>query len=339
MDAITSTTRRMDTPHVPAKPLIDIRNLRVTFPAGGDAPRDVLKGIDLSVGPGEILGLVGESGAGKTTLARSILGVPPGPGRISAGEVHFEGRQILALPEPELRSLRGRRLSVVVPNPRAELNPLLTVGQQIASMARIHLKVGQRQAREMALKILRDVQIPDPERRMDAYPHELSGGMAQRVVIAIALICNPAFVISDDATSGLDVTVQAQILELLTRLAADHGSALLFITRDVGITAHFCRRVAVLYGGEIMELASREDLFLRPAHPYTLMLLSAFSHSAQLRAGWTVTETRRRQVSDVGCQYAGRCPLAQPVCGVEKPPLAEMTPGHLVRCHFPVGTA
>lgn len=320
----------------PAEPLIDIRNLCVTFPSASGEPKAVLKGIDLAVQPGEIVGLVGESGAGKTTMARSILGLPPAPGRISAGEIHFEGRQILKLPEPEQRKLRGSRLSVVVPNPRAELNPLLTIGRQIASMARIHLNVGAREAQSMALKILRDVQIPDPERRMNAYSHELSGGMAQRVVIAIALICNPAFVISDDATSGLDVTVQAQILDLLTKLAADHGSAMLFITRDVGITAHFCSRVAVLYSGQIMEMASRENLFLRPAHPYTLMLLAAFSHSPKLRESWSVPDTSMRRQVRVGCQYADRCPIAQPVCRSEPPPFAEIGPGHYVRCHFPV---
>ncbi len=317
-------------------PLIDIRNLRVTFPSGGAEPKAVLKGIDLAVQPGEIVGLVGESGAGKTTLARSILGLPPSPGRIAGGEVHFEGRQILSLSESELRRLRGRRLSVVVPNPRAELNPLLKVGDQIASMAKIHLGVGGKEARRMALEILREVQIPDPERRMDAYPHELSGGMAQRVVIAMALICSPAFVISDDATSGLDVTVQAQILALLAKLAAEHGSAMLFISRDVGITAHFCDRIAVLFSGEIVEIAPREPLFLEPAHPYTLMLLAAFSHSPKLRDSWTVPDTGRRRERNAGCQYADRCPIAQPVCRTLRPPLAEIGPGHFVRCYFPV---
>jgi oligopeptide/dipeptide ABC transporter ATP-binding protein len=317
-------------------PLIDIRNLRITFPSGGAEPKTVLKGINLSVQPGEIVGLVGESGAGKTTLARSILGVPPAPGQIAAGEVHFEGRQILSLSEAELRRLRGRRLSVVVPNPRAELNPLRKVGDQIASMAKIHLNVSRKEARRMALQMLRDVQIPDPERRMDAYPHELSGGMAQRVVIAMALICNPAFVISDDATSGLDVTVQAQILALLAKLAAEHGSAMLFITRDVGITAHFCDRIAVLFSGEIVEIAPREALFLEPAHPYTLMLLAAFSHSPKLRDSWSVPETARRRELAAGCQYADRCPIAQAVCRTHRPPFAEVGPGHFARCHFPV---
>jgi oligopeptide/dipeptide ABC transporter ATP-binding protein len=316
--------------------LVAIRNLRVEFPTGTPVPKTVLKSIDLSVLPGEKLGLVGESGAGKTTLARSILGVPPAPGRIAGGEVVFEGRDILKLPEAELRELRGHRLSVVVPNPRAELNPTMTIGRQIASMARIHLGLGRREAMQRAMSILRDVQIPDPERRMNAYPHELSGGMAQRVVIAMALICNPAFIISDDATSGLDVTVQAQILSLLSTLAADHGSAMLFITRDIGITAHFCDRVAVLFSGEVMEIAPREGLFLQPAHPYTLMLLAAFSHSPKLRDVWSVPDTGPRRAQNTGCPYVARCPLAQPVCSDVHPPLAEVLPNHFARCHFPV---
>jgi oligopeptide/dipeptide ABC transporter ATP-binding protein len=322
-------------PETSAAPLVAVRDLRVDFP-GANESKEVLKGVSLTVQPGEILGLVGESGAGKTTLARSILGVPPASGRISAGQVIFEGRNILDLPEPELRKLRGSRLSIVVPNPRAELNPTMTVGKQIAALARIHLGVGRAEAARLALAMLRDVHIPDPQRRMNAYPHELSGGMAQRVVIAMALICNPAFIISDDATSGLDVTVQAQILSLLGGLAADHGSAMLFITRDIGIAAHFCDRVAVLYSGEIMELASRENLFLKPAHPYTLMLLAAFSHSPKLRDAWRVAETGVRQIQEGGCSYANRCPIAQPVCGERRPPFAEFRPGHFARCHFPV---
>lgn len=316
--------------------LLRVENMRVVFPTAIGRSRTVLHGIDLSVKSGEILGLVGESGAGKTTLARSILGAPPVPGRIATGRVMFEGRDILTLPEKQLRSLRGRRLAMVVPNPRGELNPTIAIGDQIATMARVHLGLDRKGARARALEMLKAVQIPDPERRMKSYPHELSGGMAQRAVIAIALICDPAFVISDDATSGLDVTVQAQILDLLRKLAAEHGSAMLFITRDVGITAHFCDRVAVLYDGEIMEAASRNALFLSPAHPYTLLLLAAFSHNSALRRGWSMTPPAPAPAAVEACIYASRCPLAQPLCRREKPPLAELMPGHVVRCHFPV---
>jgi oligopeptide/dipeptide ABC transporter ATP-binding protein len=316
--------------------LLRVEDLHVVFPTATGQARTVLRGINLSVKPGEVLGLVGESGAGKTALARSILGAPPAPGRIASGRVMFEGRDILVLPEKQLRSLRGRRLAMVVPNPRGELNPTVMIGDQIATMARVHLGLDRKAARARALEMLRAVQIPDPERRMNAYPHELSGGMAQRAVIAIALICDPAFVISDDATSGLDVTVQAQILDLLRKLAAEHHSAMLFITRDVGITAHFCDRVAVLYDGEIMEAASRNALFLSPAHPYTLLLLAAFSHNPALRQDWSATASAPPAAAAEACIYVGRCPLAQPLCRAEKPPFAELAPGHVVRCHFPV---
>lgn len=324
-------------PERQAEPTLEIRGLRVEFPTVSGVPRVAVRDLDLTIARGEILGLVGESGAGKTTLARSILNLPPSPGRVTSGEVWFGGRDLLRLDERTLQRMRGRDLAMVVPNPRGELNPLLTVGDQIATIARVHLGLGRREARARVLAMLKAVQIPDPERRMNAYPHELSGGMAQRVVIAIALVCSPRFVISDDATSGLDVTVQAQILDLLRRLAAEQDSAMLFITRDVGITAHFCDRVSVIYAGEIMEIAPRDAFFLNPRHPYTAMLLAAFSHNPRLRRSWSVPEARRRAaVASGGCIYRGRCPLAQAKCGAQTPPLRELSPGHFARCHFPI---
>ncbi len=325
-------------PPADATAALEIRGLRVEFPTLAGDPQIAVRDLDLAIRPGEILGLVGESGAGKTTLARSILNLPPSPGRISAGSIRFGRAELLRLPEGELQQIRGRYISMVVPNPRGELNPLLRVGDQIANIARVHLGKSPKAARAMALEMLRAVQIPDPERRMRAYPHELSGGMAQRVVIAMALVCSPRFIISDDATSGLDVTVQAQILDLLRRLARERHSSMLFITRDVGIAAHFCDRVAVIYDGEIMELAPREGFFLTPRHPYSVMLLAAFSHSPHLRRAWTVPDPLRRRGTDtaVGCAYADRCPRAAEVCRQVKPPLAELAPDHLVRCHFPV---
>lgn len=319
-------------------PMIAVRGLTVEFPAMSGPPSIAIRDLDLSIGPGEIFGLVGESGAGKTTLARALLRLPPEPGRIAAGEIRFKGRDLVTLDEAELQRMRGRDLSMIVPNPRSELNPLLSVGEQIATMARVHLRVPRREARRMALQMLRAVQIPDPERRMAAFPHEMSGGMAQRIVIAIALICSPKFIVSDDATSGLDVTVQAQILELLRRLALDRGSAMLFITRDVGITAHFCDRIAVIYAGEIMELAPREDFFFRPRHPYTVMLMAAFSHNQRLRRMWSRPETLpgAAEPAASACPYVARCPLAQGRCRVERPALRELAPGHFARCHFPV---
>jgi oligopeptide/dipeptide ABC transporter ATP-binding protein len=321
----------------PAAIALAIEGLRVEFPTVSGEPKVAVRDLDLAIRAGEILGLVGESGAGKTTLARSILNLPPSPGRIAAGAVRLGGVDLLRLSERELQRMRGRDLSMVVPNPRGELNPLLTVGEQIANIAKVHLGKDRKAARVMALDMLRAVQIPDPERRMKAYPHELSGGMAQRVVIAIALVCSPRFIVSDDATSGLDVTVQAQILDLLRQLARERQSAMLFITRDAGIAAHFCDRVAVIYAGEIMEIAPRENFFLAPRHPYAVMLLAAFSHNPRLRRAWTLPEARARIVdAAVGCAYADRCPRAEAVCQRVKPPLGELAPGHFARCHFPV---
>src|SRR5690349_8330390 len=334
----TQATAPAQPPSQPPQPVLEICDLHVEYPTAMGAPRPALRGIDLSIGQGEILGLVGESGAGKTTLARSILNLPPVPGRITRGRILFGGpdlrmTDLRTLGDTELQRIRGRDLSMIVPNPRAELNPLLKVGDQIALMARVHLRVDRRTARRKALDMLKAVQIPDPQRRYDAWPHELSGGMAQRVVIAMALVCSPRFVISDDATSGLDVTVQAQILDLMKTLAAERRSAMLFITRDVGITAHFCDRVAVIHGGEIMEIAPREPFFLAPRHPYTIMLLAAFSHNAALRRRWSVPDTlqqreaRQREISG-GCIYAGRCPLARDHCRAVAPALRELAPGH-----------
>lgn len=320
-----------------APPTFDINHLTVEFPAISGTPNTAIKNLDLRIERGEIFGLVGESGAGKTTLARSLLRLPPEPGRIAAGDLIFEGKNLMSLPEVEMQRMRGRDISMIVPNPRSELNPLLTVGEQIGNIARVQLKVPKREAHRMALDILRAVQIPDPERRMQAFPHEMSGGMAQRIVIAIALICSPKFIVSDDATSGLDVTVQAQILQLLRRLAQDRGSSMLFITRDIGITAHFCDRVAVIYNGEIMEVAAREDFFFRPAHPYTIMLMAAFSYNQRLRQLWSRPNALPgATIEPSACPYIARCPLAQPRCRTDRPGLRELTPGHSVRCHFPV---
>lgn len=321
----------------PTAPLLAVRNLRVEFPAAIGPNRVVLRDISFALMPSEVMGLVGESGAGKTTLARSLLGLPPVPSRVTAGEIVFRGTDLRTLSEPALRRIRGKDLSMVVPNPRGELNPLLRIGRQIAAVAQVHLGIDSKEARQRALDMLKAVQIPDPLRRFDAYPHELSGGMAQRVVIAMALVCSPSFVISDDATSGLDVTVQAQILVLLRELAEKQGSGMLFITRDVGITAHFCDQVAVIYAGQIMEVAPRRAFFLEPSHPYSIMLLAAFSHSAPLRQRWTVPDVKRRTIPEgVGCSYATRCPLAKEKCRTEEPPLRELATGHLSKCHFPV---
>jgi len=315
--------------------VIRVEDLHVTFPLFGGPGLKALCGIDVGIRRSEILGLVGESGAGKTVLARSIMGLVPFPGRITQGRVLYDGDDLMKKDDEEFRNIRGRHMAMIVPNPRGELNPLLTVGKQLVNMAKAHLGAGKRDAAERAMEILKSVSIPDPERRFHAFPHELSGGMAQRIVIANALICSPEIIISDDATSGLDVTVQAQILDLLSRLVKENDTAVLFITRDIGIAAHFCDKVAIICMGEIVELADTMEFFDNPRHPYSIMLLASFSHSEELKLRWTKARKKSRMHSSKdGCKYALRCVRSKDGCFQRTPFLQEVSPGHLVRCHI-----
>ena len=319
-------------------PLLHIDHLSVAFPRYGAVSTEVVRDVELSLGPGEVLGLVGESGSGKTMIARAIMKLIPPPGHISKGAIRFAGTDLARLDDEALRKIRGRDIAMIISNPRGELDPLQTVGQQIGNILRYHLGLGRRATRERVLDLLRQVSIPDPERRVDAYPHELSGGMAQRVVIAIALACSPKFIISDDATSGLDVTVQAQVLELIRNLVIERGTSMLFITRDVAITAHYCDRIAILYAGEIMEVAERGVFFDDPQHPYTVLLLAAFAHNERLRRYWLGEDKAQQDSapSPVGCSFQNRCVRAQERCRHDHPALIERQPNHFVRCHFPV---
>ncbi len=320
-------------------PIIDVSDLWVDFPRYGVEATHALKGIDLSVVRGETIGLVGESGSGKTTLARAIMGLVPPPGQITRGQVLFAGRDLSKETDAARRQVLGHELAMVIANPRAELDPVLTVGRQISDVAYHHLGIGRAKADRLAMDMLAAVRIPDPERRFHAYPHELSGGMAQRVVIAIALVCSPRFVISDDATSGLDVTVQGQVLDLLRTLVREKDAAALFITRDIAITAHFCSRIAIIYAGQIVELAATAAFFGRPAHPYSIMLLAAFSHSPALRARWIRPVSDEAPAAPGGCAFAPRCVRRRERCLVEAPALRTLAPGHAARCHFPVEAA
>jgi oligopeptide/dipeptide ABC transporter ATP-binding protein len=304
-----------------SKPILAVSDLWVAFPAYRREPVRALKGVDLRIDAGEFIGLV------------------PSPGVIERGQVLFGGRDLSKLDDRARRAVLGRELAMVIANPRAELNPVIPVGRQIANIAYYHLGVGRAESDRLALEILRAVRIPDPEHRFAAYAHELSGGMAQRVAIAMALICSPKLVISDDATSGLDVTVQAQVLDLLRRLVGEKGTAALFITRDIAISAHFCSRIAIIYSGQIVELAETIAFFKRPAHPYSIMLLAAFSHSPELRARWTRVPGASEAVPAVGCAFAPRCVRRQKRCVEEAPAYRQLAGGRYVRCHFPVETA
>lgn len=316
--------------------VLRIENLSVCygqFEHGGNLS---IKNLDLSVQRGEIVGVVGESGSGKTTLAHAIMGMLREPGVYESGSVNFEGANLIDLDERSLQKIRGKELAMIVANPRSELNPLLTVGQQLSQVAAEHLGISKREAKEIALKMLKAVSIPDPNARMRAYPHQLSGGMAQRVVIAMALINSPKFVISDDATSGLDVTVQTQVLDLLRKLTREQNMSMLYITRDIGVAAHFCDRIAVVYKGEVVEIAETKSLFNDPHHPYTNMLMAAFSQSRPLRQRWFMEETDQIEIRSDGCSFAPRCVNAKKRCVSEHPKLEEVSPERFARCHFPV---
>ena len=321
---------------VPGAAMLDIAGLNVTYPIYEEESVRAVRDLDLKVRTGEIVGLVGESGSGKTTLARAVMGLVTQPGRIDSGAIQFDGKDMRTLSENQLRAVRGRDIAMVIPNPRSELDPLVPVGKQIAAVARAHLDISRAEAGKMALDMLKAVHIPDPTRRFRAFPHELSGGMAQRVVMAISLVCSPKFVISDDATSGLDVTVQAQVLDLLRALVRDHDTSMLFITRDIGITAHFCDRVAVIYRGEIVEIAETASFFDNPQHPYSVMLLAAFAHNPALRNKWHKPLASTEAVAGRACQYAPRCVHREDECDERHPDLRELGARHLVRCHFPV---
>lgn len=322
----------------PVAPILEIRDLTVSFPRYGAPSAMALKRIDLTMHPGEVLGLVGESGSGKTILSRALMHLIPAPGRIEAGEIRFAGVDLSTLDEEALRQMRGRDIAMIISNPRGELDPLQTVGNQIEAVLRAHLRLTRAAARARALELLQQVHIPAPERRLKAYPHELSGGMAQRVVMAIALACSPRFIISDDATSGLDVTVQTQVLELMRKLVAENHTSMLFVTRDIGITAHYCDRVAVIYAGEIVEIADRYSFFDDPLHPYTVLLLAAFAQNERVRRYWLGEDLPTRDLgpSQQGCAFVNRCVRAQARCRQEHPELRELRPGHLARCHFPI---
>lgn len=324
--------------HTSSPVLLSCEDVTVEFPRYGAATSIALRNLTLRLHFGEVLGLVGESGSGKSVLSRAIMRLVPSPGRIAGGTIRFDGQDLAELDEEQLRRIRGRDIAMIISNPRGELDPLQTVGQQIGNVLRHHLNLSGRAVRERALELLKQVSIPDPQRRLDAYPHELSGGMAQRVVIAIALACSPRFIISDDATSGLDVTVQAQVLELIRTLVSERGTSMMFVTRDIGITAHHCDRIAIIYAGEIMEIADRGVFFDDPQHPYTILLLAAFAQNERLRRYWLGEDRLRENVgaSAVGCPFQNRCVRVQPRCRTDHPALVERRPGHFVRCHYPV---
>src|SRR5688572_20262739 len=320
-------------------PLLQIRDLRTHFFSESGVARAV-DGVDLDILPGEVLGLVGESGSGKSVTALSILRlVPDPPGRIVDGEIRFNGRDLLKLSWDDIRSVRGKDISMIFQEPMTSLNPVFTIGRQVMEVILAHEPdVSREKARARAIQMLEEVGIPDAATRMDQYPHELSGGMRQRVMIAIALALNPALLIADEPTTALDVTIQAQILDLMLEMKNRHVSgAILLITHNLAVVAETCDRVAVMYGGKIQEVAPVRELFHNPRHPYTRGLLASLPHVDGPKAARLTTIPG--SVPDIhtlppGCKFTSRCPDRFEPCPSIEPPLVEKEPGHWVRCHL-----
>jgi oligopeptide/dipeptide ABC transporter ATP-binding protein len=313
--------------------VLEVRDLQMSFPAARGTARAV-DGVSFTLERGGVLGLVGESGCGKSMTALSLLRLVPPPGRITGGHVVFEGRDLLALSEREMRAVRGAGLAMIFQEPTTALNPVLTVGSQVAEAIALHRPVTRREAWERAVALLDEVGIPEAAARAGDYPHQLSGGMRQRVMIAMAISCDPQVLIADEPTTALDVTIQAEILALLRQLRERHGMAVLLITHDLGVVAEQADDVAIMYAGRIVERASVTDVFARPKHPYTQALLRSMP-----RLGHRVERLEQipGHVPDLtrlpsGCAFRDRCPLAIDDCAVAVPPLEEKAPGHRAAC-------
>ena len=305
-------------------PLLEIHQLRTSFYTPEGIVRAV-NGVDMAIGAGEIVGVVGESGSGKSVLNLTILGLLPSPPAVvESGTIKFQGKDLLALPKRQMRSLRGNRIAMIFQDPMTSLNPFLTIGDQVGEPLVVHRGSSAREARERAVQLLRDVGIPDPERRLDEYPHQFSGGMRQRVMIAMALALEPDLLIADEPTTALDVTIQAQILKLLREIRERQKTAILLVTHDLGVVAGFCDRVAVMYAGKIVEQATTEELFAHPAHPYTESLLRSSPRLDDPSHGRLYSiPGRPPDLIDLpsGCAFRPRCPYAFERCAEETPSL------------------
>ena len=317
-----------------AEPLLEVRDLVTEFRTDGGTVRAV-DGVSFEVGRRATVGIVGESGCGKSVTALSIMGlVPNPPGRIAGGSIRFEGRELVGAPARQLQDLRGNGMAMIFQEPMTSLNPAFTIGDQIVEGVLRHQQLTRAQARERALEVLRQVRIPAPEQRFDEHPHKLSGGMRQRAMIAMALACGPQLLIADEPTTALDVTIQAQILDLMRGLRRDTGTAIILITHDLGVVAEMADDVAVMYAGQIVERAPVEALFARPEHPYTVGLLGSIPKIDHKRERLPSIEGRVPDMAHPpeGCRFAARCPFVEPACRAAVPPLVEVTPGHLSRC-------
>jgi peptide/nickel transport system ATP-binding protein len=317
--------------------LLEIRGLQTEFVTDEGVVRAV-DGVDLAIDRGETLGVVGESGCGKTVTALSVLKlIPMPPGRIAGGQILWRGRDLVPLRPQDMQDIRSKEIAIIFQEPMTSLNPVYTIGDQISEVIRLHEGVSRRAALDRAVDMLRLVHIPNPERRIRDYPHQFSGGMRQRVIIAMALSCSPALLIADEPTTALDVTIQAQILDLLAEIKSRLGMAIILITHAMGVVAETAQRVAVMYAGKVVEEAPVEQLFARPSHPYTQGLIRSIPRI-------DAAATRRRRLESIagtvpspldplsGCRFAPRCPFARADCIEAIPPLREIAPGHKVAC-------
>ncbi|MFC4002625.1 ABC transporter ATP-binding protein [Prauserella oleivorans] len=321
--------------------LLDVRDLSVVFTRKGTRPFTAVDKVSFSVEPGQTVGLVGESGSGKSVTSLAIMGLLPKRGARVSGSVTFEDTDLLTLSDKQLRDRRGRDLGMVFQDPLSSLNPVVSIGLQLTEVLERHRGMSRKAARSEAVELLSRVGLPDPQRRIGEYPHQLSGGMRQRVLIAIALACKPRLLIADEPTTALDVTIQAQILALLSELVSETGTALIMITHDLGVVAGLCDTVNVMYGGKIVERAERHALFAQSRHPYTHGLLASIPR-LDVPRGEKLTPITGSVGDNIpweqGCAFAPRCPNATDVCWSDPPELAEDR-GGMLRCHNPVEIA
>jgi oligopeptide/dipeptide ABC transporter ATP-binding protein len=319
------------------KPLLEVKALKTYFYTEDGVVRAV-DGVDFEVYPGEVLGLVGESGCGKSVTSLSIMGLISKPGRIDAGEILLDGENLLSFSEDQMTKVRGNRISMIFQQPQTALNPVFKIGDQLSEVLDVHQSLGKEAGRKRAIELLKMVGVSDPERRADAYPHELSGGMGQRVMIAMALACVPELLIADEPTTALDVTIQAQILDLIRSMRKEMNTAVILITHDLGVVAEMAERVAVMYAGEIVEQTDVFSLFDEPLHPYTQGLIGSIPILGQLKERLDVIPGSVPNLINLppGCRFAPRCQARVKhnltICTGQEPELEEVKMGHKVRC-------
>ncbi len=316
-------------------PVLDIRGLVIEFPTRRGNLTAIHR-VDLTIGRGEILGIVGESGAGKSLTGAAVIGLLDAPGRIADGEIHVSGQRIDRLPAREMQKLRGRKIGAVFQDPLTSLNPLLTVGDQLVETMRVHLPLSRAEAAVRAVDLLQEVGISSAELRVDQYPHQFSGGMRQRVVIALALCAEPELIIADEPTTALDVSIQAQITALLKRVCSDRGTAMMLITHDMGVIAETADRVGVMYAGRIVEMGPVDDIIKRPRHPYTRGLMGSIPSLGARRARLVQIEGAMPRINAMpsGCAFHPRCHLATEQCRIERPLLVECGAGTAACWHL-----